>query len=152
GEAAVADVASLDTRLAAVRAYYRFVDERIGAADAERRRSDVLILVGDPGRLARGAAEAAEGTFAIVGGPARVADLGVVSSRDVPPPVLPPAGLPASRELDGAVLEAAFDPTFAAAHPVRRVATYGRRPAARAAESAFDQAMVDELKSLGYLQ
>jgi hypothetical protein len=152
GEAAVADIASLDARLAAVRAYYHFVDDRIGAADAERGPGDVLVLVGDPGRLARGAAEAAEGTFAIAGGPVRPSDLGLVSSRDIAPTVLHLAGLPRSRELDGSVLEAALDPAFAGAHPVRQVATYGRRPAARAAESAFDQAMVDELKSLGYLQ
>jgi Type I phosphodiesterase / nucleotide pyrophosphatase len=152
GEAAVADVASLDARLAAVRAYYRFVDERIGEMEAGRGPADVLVLVGDPGRLARGAPEAAEGTLVIVGGPVKAIDLGLVSSRDVAPTALHLAGLPASRELDGQVLEAALDPGFASAHPVRFVASYGRRPALPSAESAFDQAMVDELKSLGYLQ
>jgi Type I phosphodiesterase / nucleotide pyrophosphatase len=152
GEAAVADLASLDARLDAVRAYYRFVDERIGEAEAGRGPGDVLILVGDPGRLARGAPGAAEGTLVIVGGPVKAIDLGLVSSRDVAPTALHLAGLPASRELDGKVLEAAFDPSFASAHPVRFVSSYGRRPALPSAESAFDQAMVDELKSLGYLQ
>jgi hypothetical protein len=35
---------------------------------------------------------------------------------------------------------------------VRWVARYGRRPSARPAESRFDREMVEELKSLGYIQ
>jgi hypothetical protein len=60
--------------------------------------------------------------------------------------------MPVSRELDGRVLESALVPEFRAAHPVRSVASYGRRPPARAAESAFDRDMLEELKSLGYIR
>ena len=110
------------------------------------------MLVGDPGRLARGATPPPEGTFLLVGGPARQADLGAVSSRDVAPTVLHLAGLPKSDELPGTVLESALEPAFRNAHPVRTVASYGRRPQGRSAESAFDRDMLEELKALGYIQ
>ena len=46
------------------------------------------------------------------------------------------------------MLEAALEPALPErAHPVRTVATYGRRPPARAAESAFDRDMLEELKA-----
>jgi hypothetical protein len=61
-------------------------------------------------------------------------------------------GMPVSRELDGRVIEAALTPDFRARNPVRSVASYGRRPPARSAESAFDRDMLEELKSLGYIQ
>ena len=61
-------------------------------------------------------------------------------------------GLPRSRELEGRVLEAALRDTFRSAHPVRTVDTYGRRPKAQAAESAFDRDVLEELKALGYIQ
>ena len=57
-----------------------------------------------------------------------------------------------SRELEGRVLEAALSPAFRAAHPVRWVKSYGRRPQARPAESTFDNDMLEELRSLGYVQ
>jgi arylsulfatase A-like enzyme len=80
------------------------------------------------------------------------ADLGRVSERDVAPTVLHLVGLPRSRELDGHVLERALSAEFRAAHPVREVDTYGRRPPASPTESQFDQRMLEELRSLGYVQ
>ena len=106
----------------------------------------------DPGRLARGKTPPPEGTFLITGGPARRADLGVVSSRDIAPTVLHLAGLPKSDELAGTVLESALEAGFRDAHPLRTVASYGRRPQAKNAESAFDRDMLEELKALGYIQ
>ncbi len=152
GEAASADLAALEDRLASVREYYRFVDERIGEGAAGRATGDVLALVGDPGRLARGGEGAAIGTLLLEGGPVLAGDLGVVSERDVAPTLLHLAGLPTSRELPGAVLEAALRPDFRRDHPVRRVASLGRRPTVRATESAFDREMLEELRSLGYIQ
>jgi hypothetical protein len=152
GEAAVADLASLDSRLETVRAYYRFVDGLLGELGTDLGPGQVLVLVGDPGRLARGASAAAEGTFVLAGGPARRANLGAVSSRDIAPTVLHLAGLPKSDELPGTVLESALEPAFRDAHPVRTVATYGRRPQGRRTESAFDRDMLEELKALGYIQ
>jgi hypothetical protein len=152
GDASATDLASLEGRVAAVREYYRFVDRLIGEATTGLGRDDVVVLVGDPGRLARSGPPGAEGTLAVIGGPARTADLGVVSERDVAPTVLHLLGLPISSEFDGRVLEAAFDPAFAKAHAVRTVPAYGRRAAARPTESAFDREMLEELKSLGYIQ
>jgi hypothetical protein len=152
GEASRSDLASLDGRLASVRDYYRFVDRLLGEATADLGEEEVLVLVGDPGRLARSGTGRAEGTLAFVGGPARATDLGVVSERDVAPTVLHLLGLPVSREFEGHVLEAALEPAFTKAHAVRMVSGFGRRAAARQAGSAFDRDVLEELKSLGYIQ
>lgn len=151
GDAAAADVATLDARLGALRGYYRFVDGLVGEVADARRPADVVVLVGDPGRLARRAA-AAEGLLVLAGGPVVATDLGEVSERDLAPTVLHLAGLPASRELDGRVLEAALSPEFRKARPVRSVPSYGRRAPPRPAESAFDHEMLEELRSLGYVE
>jgi hypothetical protein len=152
GEGAGADLAALDDRLANVRAYYHFVDALIGEAAAGRDPEDVLVLMGDPGRLARGGEGPASGTLLLEGGPIAAGDLGAVSERDVAPTLLHLAGLPTSRELPGRVLETALRPEFRQAHPVRVVSSLGRRPTARAAESPFDKEMLEELRSLGYIQ
>ena len=128
---------------------YGYIEGTLGA---DGDPLDALVLVGDPGRLARGATPPPEGTFLLAGGPARRADLGVVSSRDVAPTVLHLVGLPKSDELPGTVIESALEAGFKAAHPVRTVASYGRRPQAKSAESAFDRDMLEELKALGYIQ
>ncbi len=147
-----ADLATLDARLAAVRDEYRLVDDLLGEFVAGGEPPEVLVLVGDPGRYARAAEADAEGLLAIAGGVVQSGDLGLVSARDVAPTVLHLAGLPASAELDGRVLEAALTPQFLAAHPVRRVASYGRRPRGRHVESAFDRDVLEELRSLGYIK
>ena len=106
GEAPASDLAGLDSKLAAVRDQYRFVDGLIAEAVAGLGPNDVLVLVGDPGRLARGGTVAAEGLLVLSGAPVAPGDLGAVSERDVAPTVLHLLGLPKSRELDGRVLEA----------------------------------------------
>lgn len=151
GEAQAGDVATLDQRLEAVRAHYRFTDERLGEIRRDLGPEDVLVLVGDPGRLAR-QAEASSGLLVLVGAPIAAHDLSEAGERDVAPTVLHLAGLPISRELSGRVLEAAFTPAFREAHPVRFVGSYGRRPALRAAASDFDAQVMEELRSLGYVQ
>ena len=153
GEAPASDLAGLDSKLAAVRDQYRFVDGLIGEAVAGLGPSDVLVLVGDPGRLARGGTVAAEGLLVLFGGPVAPGDLGAVSERDVAPTVLHLLGLPKSRELDGPRARGARSPSsFRRDHPVRLVDSYGRRPPSRAAESDFDQDVLEQLKSLGYIQ
>jgi hypothetical protein len=86
------------------------------------------------------------------GGPIVPADMGTASERDLAPTVLHLAGLPRSREMSGQVLEASLGAEFRHAHPVRLVDSYGRRRPARAAESAFDRDMLEELRSLGYIR
>ena len=153
GDEASADLAGLEDRLGKVRAYYRFVDGLIGELAADLSPDDVVLVVGDPGRLARtGDGAAARGLLALAGRPIVLANLGEASERDVAPTVLHLLGLPTSVELDGHVLERALDSSFRAAHPVRVVASLGRRSTAKAADSAFDEPMIEELRSLGYIK
>jgi hypothetical protein len=157
-EGASGDVATLQARMDAVRAHHRQIDDAIGAARRDAGPDTVLVIVGDPGRLAR----RSEGAEALVVFAGRVIEPGVLSDapgarhamseRDVAPTVLHLLGLPVSDELEGAVLESALEPEFRAANPVRRVATYGRPAARPARDSAFDREMLEELRSLGYIQ
>jgi hypothetical protein len=149
---APADPAAMEERLEAVRAHYRFLDGRLGALVAEMGPSEVVALVGDPGRLARRGAAEPEGLLVLAGPAIAPGDHGAATERDVAPTVLHLVGLPVSGELQGRALEEALLPAFRARFPVRRVAAYGRRPPARAAESAFDREMLEELRSLGYIQ
>lgn len=152
GEAPAEDPAALGSRLDGIRSYYRFVDDLIGRLHDDLRGEDVLVMVGDPGRLARRANASPEGILLFWGRAVAPGDLGLVSARDVAPTVLHLAGLPASRELEGSVLEAALSAAFRTSHPVRTVGSYGRRPPTVPAESAFDREMLEELRSLGYVQ
>ncbi len=152
GDTQAADLASLDQRLEAVRAHYRFVDQLLGDVRGDLGPAEALVLVGDPGRLAR-QAEGAFGLLVLAGAGFEPRDLGEAGERDIAPTVLHMTGLPISRELSGRVLEAALRADWRRKNPVRFVASYGRRPRARAAAASdFDAQVVEELKSLGYIQ
>jgi len=151
--AAVADLATLEEHLDVVRAYYRFVDELLGRLLDDLAPREVLVVVADPGRLARASSNGSpEGLLLIAGDVAQPGDLGRASERDVAPTVLHLAGLPVSDELHGHVLERALTAGFRQGHAVRHVANYGRRSASGPRESAFDGQMLEELRSLGYIQ
>jgi hypothetical protein len=152
GEAAASDVAGLDARLAVVRAHYALTDALIGAIVDRLGPRDLLVLVGDPGRLPRTGPQPPSGQLLFAGASVQPGDLGDVGERDVAPTVLHLLGLPQSREMGGRVLESALAPEFRAAHPVRTVDSYGTRAASRPTESRFDEAMLEELRSLGYIR
>jgi len=61
-------------------------------------------------------------------------------------------GLPLSAELMGAPLTDAFERELVSAKPVRGVATYGKRPARPPMPSPADEAMLESLRALGYIQ
>lgn len=152
GGAAASDLAGLDARLALVRAHYAFVDGLVGEVAARVGPGGLLVLVADPGRLPRGGATAPSGELLLAGDAVRPGEIGAATERDVAPTVLHLLGLPRSRELDGRVLEEALAAPFREAHPVRTVDSYGGRAAGRPADSAFDRAMLEELKALGYIR
>lgn len=150
--ASAADLATLTDRLQTLRMAWIETDAALAAAAASLAVDEVLVIVGDPGRLARQAATPPEGLLLVVGGPARTGTMAAVSARDIAPTVLHLLGLPRSDETEGQVLTAALREDFLAVHPVRRVAAYGARPATRRPESTFDRQMIEELKALGYVQ
>jgi Type I phosphodiesterase / nucleotide pyrophosphatase len=142
------DLAALDARLSAVRAYYQFLDARIDELLAIAGPGEVALLIADPGRLDR---RSTSGLVLAVGGPVQAGELGTVSERDLAPTILHLVGLPVSEEMQGRVWAEALTPAFRQAHPVRTVARYGRRRPAPTA-SGFDREMLQELRSLGYVQ
>ena len=152
GEAGASDLATLDTRLAAVKGHYRFLDGLIGEAMQARRPGDVLILVGDPGRLARQGRDRAEGLAILAGDVVAAGEIGPVAEKDIAPTVLHLLGLPVSQELEGRVIERPLRAEFRQRMPVRFVASYGRRPQAAPVASGFDREMLEELRSLGYIR
>jgi hypothetical protein len=151
-EPAASDVASLDERLEEVREHHRFLDQRIGELAADLGPNDVLLLVADPGRFARRSGPGPFGLLLLAGGRVRAGALATASERDIAPTLLHLLGLPVSKELAGRALEEALDADFRKSHPVRSVASYGRRPRARATASSFDRDVIQELRSLGYIQ
>jgi tetratricopeptide (TPR) repeat protein len=82
------------------------------------------------------------------------------SVLDLAPTLLHYLGLPVAKDMDGAVLQAIFEPEFEAAHPLEYVASYeGGAPAKPAAEAqaaepadAEVDANVAALETLGYVQ
>lgn len=79
-----------------------------------------------------------------------VADASVL---DLTPTILALYGIPVGDDMDGRVLEEALEPSFLAAHPVRRVPTHerGTRQAAVVEPTAADDELVAKLQALGYV-
>lgn len=75
------------------------------------------------------------------------------SPYDVMPTILWLLGLPIAEDLEGRILTEAFDPSFADQIPVIKTATYGARESqAIAAPSDADEAMLESLRTLGYIE
>ena len=97
----------LSWRLEAVRAHYRFVDERLGEVRAELRPGEVLLLAADPGRLARQTSAPAAGLLVLAGEIVAPGDMGDVSERDIARFLRPDEGIQVAIELRDAVEEEA---------------------------------------------
>ncbi|HEV8336192.1 MAG TPA: tetratricopeptide repeat protein [Candidatus Polarisedimenticolia bacterium] len=146
----------------------RYIGEILAAAGAE---ADVL-LVSDHGFKAGSdrppdsdstieKGQAAEwhapiGVLAMAGPDVRRgSSLAAASVLDVAPTVLALFGLPAARDMDGQPLTEAFEPAFLERHPVAWIDSYGGARSAPSAStpaaSAGDAALIEKLRSLGYI-
>jgi hypothetical protein len=136
----------LNVRIEALQRYYAFLGRQTrDLADREAR----VFLVAQPGRIHQGA-----GTLAVQGpglqSEARIAG----TALDVAPTILHALGVPIARDLDGRVLGGLFTPESLMRLPVRYVSTYGRRGAVTVTRGSepLDQAVIDRLRSLGYVK
>jgi predicted AlkP superfamily phosphohydrolase/phosphomutase len=68
------------------------------------------------------------------------------------PTMLYGLGLPVAEDFDGSVTPELYSAAFRAAHPVETVPSYGARSATAVSTSAADDDMVDELRTLGYVE
>jgi predicted AlkP superfamily phosphohydrolase/phosphomutase len=85
-------------------------------------------------------------------------ELARVSVLDFTPTVLALCGLPVAEDMDGKVIEEAIDPAFLERHPIASIATYERGATGAESggpdepiESPLDEEILEELRSLGYI-
>jgi len=149
--------------------FYERADEVVGEFLDRVDDGTILIVTSDHGHSGpkeRGDAYAwgiamhdPTGFFALYGEDiAGGQELTRVSVLDIAPTILALSGLPVAEDMDGRVLEEAIDPGFLERHPIASVATYehespGGEPgdADEAIESPLDEEILEELRSLGYI-
>ncbi len=96
------------------------------------------------------------GVFVAAGPDFKVAtELGAASVLDVAPTVLALFGMPVARDMDGQPLSEALKQDFLTGHPVAWIDSYGglrqQEAESAAVASSGDAAMIEKLRSLGYI-
>ena len=119
---------------ATVARYYEYADEMLGALVDEFGDGTVIVCSDHgfegpkPGQTPGGINDHGPIGILVMSGDAfkngvRIPERSV---RDVTPTILALCGLPVGDDMDGSVIEDAFEPAFLRSHPVRRVPTYER--------------------------
>jgi len=151
--------------------YYEYSDELLGRLLAAAPENATVIVFSDHGfgpsgrlpwsgghgALTPGAPVAPDGIL-ILAGTAMVAGarLERASVLDLLPTLLHLQGLPVAEDMPGRVLVEAIDPEFMARSPVRTISTYETTPlrdpdSAVVADKELDQALLEKLRSIGYI-
>jgi predicted AlkP superfamily phosphohydrolase/phosphomutase len=126
--------------------------EMFEGPEAERAARNGMIAVGQSGK------HQLDGVLIAAGGPIRRGATTAAGIRDIAPTVLALLGLPIPRDMEGRVLEALFEPSFLARHPLARIDSYETlidHTAVRAAAEAGERSEEEKkelLRSLGYIQ
>jgi len=148
---------------------YQHEDGRLGRLMAQAGPDTVVIVVSDHGFQFRNDPRdldrrygfyhydgpmAPSGVIFLWGPPVRARiRLPQASVFDVAPTVLYLLGIPAGRDMDGRILVEAIDPKVLAAHPPSWIATHETGQRGRGARpSPVDEEILEELRSLGYIQ
>jgi predicted AlkP superfamily phosphohydrolase/phosphomutase len=82
----------------------------------------------------------------------RDAHIAGISIKDITPTLLYGMGLPVAEDFDGRARTGLFTRRFQSRHPVQTITTWGRSDAEGAVSSEEDEALIDELRALGYLE
>lgn len=80
------------------------------------------------------------------------AQLDGIRIHDITPTVLYGMNLPIAEDFAGKSWTNLYTSSFQAAHPVQRIPSYGQLGAGQATTSTTDQEMLEQLRSLGYIQ
>ncbi len=153
--------ADLAVAVRAVTAVYTSLDDIVSRFTGD---DVILVVVGHPGRAvpqraawlsilsARGKADS-PGNDTVAGDDLRP-PTAAASLEDVAPTVLALLGVPVADDIAGHPRFDLVAPAFAAAHPVRRVPTWGMRltDVRRPADSRIDDEARERLRSLGYVR
>jgi len=80
------------------------------------------------------------------------ADLAEIDVHDITPTLLFGLGLPVAEDFDGEAYPQLFREDFRKRHPLRKIKSWGVRKAENGQASKADDQLLDELRSLGYIQ
>ncbi len=80
------------------------------------------------------------------------ADLAEIGIHDITPTLLFGLGLPVAEDFDGQAYPQLFREEFRRRHPLRKIKSWGVRKAESGKASKADDQLLDDLRSLGYIQ
>jgi arylsulfatase A-like enzyme len=80
------------------------------------------------------------------------ANLAEIDVHDITPTLLFGLGLPVAEDFDGEAYPQLFREEFRRRHPMRKIKSWGVRKADSAKASKADDQLLDDLRSLGYIQ
>ncbi len=111
----------------------------------------VIIIAGDPGRSSD--REESSGFLLMVGKAVKSGMHDAVSQYDICPVILALHGFPFSTEMKGSVPENIFSDLFISEFPLFKINSFGRKEedSSVARSDKFDEEMMKNLRSLGYL-
>jgi arylsulfatase A-like enzyme len=97
--------------------------------------------------------KATKGIF-IASGPIieQSSQLDSVHSLDITPTLLVAMGLPVAKDFDGTARLELFEKSFLQSHPPKSISTWGTSEPGEPMASEVDEALIEELKALGYLE
>lgn len=141
---------------------YRYADQIVGDFLAHAGKDANIIICSDhgfkfdKGRYGHAYMDEPPDGILILNGPAfrKGYQISEASLLDITPTLLYLESLPIGRDMDGRVLFKAFDPKFIKTHMPTLVASHdkGYRQKGEPASSEMDQEILDDLRSLGYIQ
>lgn len=159
------DAAELATYGQTARAYHRLVDTWVGELVGMVGPDTYVVLVSDHGSALEGAPNyfhhksGPPGVILLSGPGIQPGSQPQAHVRDVTPTLLYLLGMPVAAEMSGRVLDDALAPEFRQKYPVLSVPSYAAYRSARyegeagtARTSQASEAMVDRLKTLGYIE
>ncbi len=148
--------------------YYERIDGIVGEVLAHRSAQTTVVLCSDhgfaghsgypgfEGELAVGVSMHREDGIVIIAGPgvAQGTRIDGASILDVAPTVLATLDIPLGEDMDGQLLDAAFEPGWLEQHPVSFIETHEtgeRNGDSEPIPSPVDEEVIERLKTLGYI-
>jgi hypothetical protein len=137
--------------------YYMFLDAEIGKILQEADRHTYIFVVTDHGEFAQGRKGMHKNNgFIIAAGPGiKKYNFQKASVLDIAPTILYIMGFPVAQDMDGTVLEEAFDRNLMLERPIAYVDSYDKIIPANSrtviVDKKLDEEQTEELKALGYI-